>query len=87
MIDKIKTPKQYIQITRITNELQDLADALKECGGVLARDADEITRIAQGIQDFRDEIADHIGDDAIEQAWANSAIIKSIHTGYRVDQE
>ena len=64
----------------MANELQRLAEALAECGGVLADDATRLTDMAQGIQDFRDEIADDIPEAEIQEAWCHRAgAIQNFH--------
>ena len=67
-------------MSRVANELQRLAEALAECGGVLADDATRLTDMAQGIQDFRDEIADDIPEAEIQEAWCHRAgAIQNFH--------
>ena len=80
MLDRITNANQYVQLSRVANELQRLAEALAECGGVLADDATRLTDMAQGIQDFRDEIADDIPEAEIEEAWGHRAgAIQNFH--------
>ncbi len=47
--------KQYNKISNITYKIQDLADELKSMG--YESDCDALYKIAQGLQDDRDEVA------------------------------
>jgi succinylglutamate desuccinylase len=47
--------KEYNQISNITYKIQDLADKLEQLG--YNEDCSKLYKIAQGIQDHRDEVA------------------------------
>tara|TARA_A100001201_G_scaffold124951_1_gene109141 strand:- start:392 stop:598 length:207 start_codon:yes stop_codon:yes gene_type:complete len=59
--------KDYCDISAITYKIQDLADQLATLG--FESDRDDLYRIAQGIQDYRDLETGDLTDEQIEAEW------------------